>query len=241
MNYKGILFFLGIYSFFISLFSLINILYTIYFEFYLDLNSYLILFFISSALGIFLCIIGRKSKKNFSIYDQVLLIAIGFFYLPLLICIPFFLSSYNFSFINSYFEAMSGFSCTGFSMIQEVNFVNESLLLWRSNSQWIGGIFFLISIISTLGIKKIKIKPLYLIEGLYESGNFYNNFFKNSSKIFFIYVLLTLFIFILYILSDIRFFDAFNLSLTVVSAGGFLPKDQLSSIIHNNFHYIVWV
>ena len=239
MNYKGVLFFLGVYSFLISIFSLINILYSVYFEFYLDLNSYFFLFFISLFFGLSLCFVGSKNRKNISVYDQLILIVVSFFFLPALICIPFFLSSHNFGLVDSYFEAMSGFTSTGFSMIENISFINESLLIWRSSSQWIGGAFFLISIMSTLGIKKIRIKPLYLIEGSYESGNFYNSFFKNSSKIFFMYSLSTLIIFILYIFVDIRFYDAFNLALTVVSAGGFLPKEQLSSIINNDFQVFI--
>jgi len=48
MNYKSILFFLGIFSLLISLFSVLNILYSIYFDFIIDLNSYLITFLISA-------------------------------------------------------------------------------------------------------------------------------------------------------------------------------------------------
>ena len=137
------------------------------------------------------------------------------------------------------FEAISGFTGTGFSIIENVNSIDEPLLIWRSSSQWVGGLFFLLSIISTLGIKKIKIKPLYLITEGYEGGNFYHNFFVNFGKIFSVYTSITLIIFILFILSGVRFFDAFNLSFTVASAGGFLQTDSLSDIIKTNFQAII--
>ena len=53
MNYKGILFFLGIYSLLVSVFSVLNILYSIYFDFIIDLNSYLLTFIISSVMDFY--------------------------------------------------------------------------------------------------------------------------------------------------------------------------------------------
>ena len=47
MNYKSILFFFGIYALLVSIFSILNIFYSIYFDFILGLNSYLITFFVS--------------------------------------------------------------------------------------------------------------------------------------------------------------------------------------------------
>ena len=64
MNYKSVLFFLGIYSLLVSFFSILNILYSIYFDFILDLNSYSITFIISLAIGSLFCYIGRHFSKN---------------------------------------------------------------------------------------------------------------------------------------------------------------------------------
>lgn len=239
MNFKGILFFLGINSFFISLLSFVNILYSIYFQFYLDLSSYVFCFFISLTIGFVTYFFGNKEKKKINIFDQLIIIILGFFYIPLLISIPYFLSSYGFSFSESYFEAISGFTSTGFSIIENINILDEPLLIWRSVSQWLGGLFFIVCIISTLGINKIKIKPVYLLTGSYEGGNFYNNLSANFTKVFFTYCFLTILIILLFILSGVRLFDSFNLSFTIISAGGFLNSNDLSNIIINNLQTFV--
>ena len=96
-----------------------------------------------------------------------------YLFIPLLISIPYNLSIYNISFLDSYFESMSGFTTTGFSIIENIEAIDEPLLLWRSSSQWIGGLFFLLATIGTLGSKKIKIKPAYLIQDINTGGNFY--------------------------------------------------------------------
>ena len=185
MNYKGILFFLGIYSLFISSFFILNILYSIYFSF--NFTYYITSLTISLIAGSLFCFLGRKYTKNISFSDQIILILLSFIFLPLLICFPYFLSSYDISFLNSYFESVSGFTATGFSIINNVEDIDKPLLLWRSSSQWMGGLFFLISIIGTLGLRSVKIKPIYLVSGADLSGNFYNNFNSNFIKILLIY------------------------------------------------------
>ena len=67
--------------------------------------------------------------------------------LPIIISIPYYFSIYNITFINAYFESVSGFTSTGFSIFENIKHLDESLILWRSSSQWIGGLYFLFSII----------------------------------------------------------------------------------------------
>ena len=183
MNYKAILFFLGIFSLVVSIFSILNILYTIYFDFFIDLNSYLITLFISLLIGALFCYIGYKEKKDITLTNQIFFILLSFITLPILISIPFSLSIYDINILDSYFESVSGFTATGFSVMQNINNVDEPLMLWRSSSQWIGGLLFLLVTIGTIGSKQIKIKPAYLISGGASGRNFYNNFNYNFIKI----------------------------------------------------------
>ena len=239
MNYRGILFFFGIYSLFVSFFSILNILYSIYFNFILDLNSYVISLIISLITGLSFCFIGRRYNKNISLSDQIVLIILSFIFIPLLISVPYFLSIYNIDFLNSYFESVSGITATGFSIIENTEDIDEALLLWRSSSQWLGGLFFLIAVIGTIGSKQSKIKPAYLIAGGNLGRNFYNNFNYNFIRILMIYFFSTIFIIFLYSLINIRLLDAFNLAFTIVSSGGFMPTANLSNIISNNLQTFV--
>ena len=142
MNYKSILFFLGINSLIVSFFSVINILYSIYFSFYIGLNSYLITLVISLVIGFSFYYIGWNHSKDIILTDQIIFVLMSFILMPCLISIPYFLSIYDIGLLNSYFESVSGFTTTGFSTIQNINNDDEPLLLWRSSSQWIGGLIF---------------------------------------------------------------------------------------------------
>jgi len=239
MNYKGILFFLGIFSLLVSFFSFLNILYSIYFNFNLDINSYIFSLMFSLIIGIFFYILGRKNSKNISLSEQIILIILSFLFIPILISIPYYLSVYDISLLNSYFESVSGFTTTGFSIIENIETIDEPLLLWRSSSQWIGGLFFLLALIGTLGSRQAKIKPIYLVSGINIRGNFYNNFNSNFIRIVSIYFFSTIFIIFLYNFANIRFFDSVNLSFTTISSGGFLTKNNLSDILVNDFKILI--
>ena len=239
MNYKSILFFLGIYSLFVSFFSILNILYSIYFDFILDLNSYLITLIVSLVVGSLFCYVGHRHSKNISLNAQILFIVLSFIFIPLLISIPYFFSIYDIGLLNSYFESVSGFTTTGFSIIENVKDIDEPLLLWRSSSQWLGGLFFLIITIGTIGSKQIKIKPAYLISREASGINFYNNFNYNFIRISLIYFFSTIFIIFLYGLINVRLLDAFNLAFTTISSGGFLPTNNLSNIVSSNLQIFV--
>ena len=240
MNYKGILFFLGIYSLFISFFSVLNILYSFYFNFVIGLSSYIYTLEISIIIGLLFCYLGYGHHKNISLIEQILFIILSFLFIPLLISIPFFLSIYDINFINSYFEAVSGISATGFSIIPNIQDIDEPLLLWRSSSQWLGGLFFLIAIIGTIGSRQIKIKPSYLLPDGNLGENFYNNFYYNFFKILSIYFSSTVVLIFIYSLINIRLLDSFNLAFTVISSGGFIPNENLSNIINKDLQIFIF-
>jgi len=63
---------------------------------------------------------------------------------------------YNLSFLNSLFEAVSGFTSTGFTVFDNIKHIDQGLILWRSSIQWIGGLYFLYSIIFLIDIFSTK-------------------------------------------------------------------------------------
>ena len=137
--------------------------------------------------------------------------------------------------MNAYFEAISGFTSTGFTIFENIKQLDESLILWRSTSQWIGGIYFLFSILLLIDIFDKNLKQSFTE---YLSFN-YNEIFKQSLKIIIIYSLLTLIIFILFKGINLRTFDAFNLSLSTISSGGFLPVNRIDYLFEKDVSKIV--
>ena len=122
MNFKGIFFYLGLSCWPVSVLSFVNILYSSYFDHYLNLDSYLLTLFISLFSGSTFYFISKNAEKNIKFHEQLLLIFIIYFFISLLISIPYYFSYYQISFIDSFFEAISGLTTTGFTVFTNVEF-----------------------------------------------------------------------------------------------------------------------
>ncbi len=227
--------YLSFFLILISILSIINITYCYYFNIYLNIDTYIYTFIVSFILGLGFFSLKIKILK-INIYHKILTVISGYFLIPLIISIPYYLSIYNISFLNCYFEAISGFTSTGFSIFQNIKHLDESLILWRSTSQWIGGIYFLFSIILLIDIFDDRIKNS--LTNFISLNNIES--FKQYIKIFILYFSLTIFIFISLNVIDIRSFDSLNLSMTIISSGGFLPFNNLDIVLNTNIKKIVF-
>ena len=234
MSYFSLIY-LGIFSLIISVLSFFNIIYSYYFNLYLNLDSYIYCLILSLVLGL-IFLIKKKDNNKISIYHKILTVISGYFIFPAIISIPFYFSIYNISFLDSYFESISGFTSTGFSVFDNVKHLDESLIIWRSSSQWIGGLYFLFSIILLIDIFDNSLKKSLTSFLSFNTSET----LKQSSKILILYILLTLGIFVILNILDFRVFDSFNLAMTLISSGGFLPVNNLSSIVNTNIKEVIF-
>ncbi len=227
--------YLSFFFLLISAFSFLNIIYSYYFNLYLNLNTYYFSLVISGLISFFFYKIDKSEKKP-SIFEKILTVLLGYFIMPLVLSIPFYFSIYNLTFLNSLFEAVSGFTSTGFTIFENIKNIDQGLIIWRSSIQWIGGLYFLFSIIFLIDIYDENLKK--------SLTNFLSfnttEILKQTIKIFILYSSLTLAIFIILNLFGIRSFNSLNLSMTIISSGGFLPVNDLSTILTQNSQIIIF-
>ena len=239
MKIKPSLYFLGLSCFPISILSLINIFYCFYFNYTENLASYLILIALSLIIGFIFLSFGKKEYKSISIYEQIVLIFLIYILISFFISIPYYLSNYDISFLNSYFESISGLTGTGFSIFENINKIDDPLILWRSTSQWIGTFYFLIFLVLIFSNKQMNFKMIDLTFNFEKKINLSMNFIGVTNRIFFIYLSTTTLIFLFFLVSGLRLFDSLNLAMTVISSGGFLPTDSLNDIIRTNYQSLM--
>ncbi len=239
MKIQPSLYYLGMSCFPISILSLINIFYSYYFEYLLDVNSYVVVLVLSLTIGITFFLFGKSKKDEIGIYEQIFLVFLIYIFCSFFILIPFYMSSYNISFIDSYFESISGLTGTGFSTLADIKNLDPPLIIWRSSSQWLGSFLFLIFLVLIFSNKQINFKMTEYVYNFEKKINFSKNLLNVSYRIFFIYLFLTLIIFVLLSFSGLRIFNSLNLSMTLISSGGFLPTKSLNDIITTNLQLFV--
>tara|TARA_B100001248_G_scaffold140971_1_gene105852 strand:- start:1155 stop:2567 length:1413 start_codon:yes stop_codon:yes gene_type:complete len=241
MNFKSISFYLGLFCFPISLLSILNILYASYFDFFLSINAYLITLFLSLILGTCLFIYGKNANKKINFYEQLILIISVYFFVSILISIPFYLSNFKINFLSGLFEAVSGLTGTGFSIFKNIKYLDPTLILWRSSSQWIGGLYFLIFLILLFSNKSFNFKMTQLTYSGESTFKSEDNIKNNILKLFIFYVILSFIFLALLNFSGIRLFNSLNLSMSLISGGGFLPSDSLGNIIITGFQKLTLI
>ena len=131
--------YLSVFLGLISLLSFLNILYSYYFNLYLNLSTYFYTLVVSGILSlIFFKLKTNRNRPN--LFEKILTILFGYILIPLILSVPFYFSIYNLSFLNALFESVSGFTSTGFSIFTNIKQIDQSLIMWRSTTQWIGGL-----------------------------------------------------------------------------------------------------
>ena len=212
----------GIFFIVISLFSFFNIIYSYYFNLLNNLNNYILVFTINLIVGLFLTLFKKYKYEKINLFERILIVLIGYIILPFTISIPYYFNIDNISLINCYFEAISGFTSTGFTIFNDLDKLDQTLILWRSSSQWIGGLYFLFSILLLIDVFDENLKRSLTN---YISLNS-SEIFKQLFKIIIIYLSMTILIFLMLKLVNLRSYDAYNYSLSIISSGGFMPNNN---------------
>ena len=229
------LIYIGSFLLLLSIFSFFNIIYSYYFNIFINVDVYTTIFFITLILGLFACFFKKIKFKKILIYEKILTVLFGYLFFPLIISLPFYFSINNITFLNCYFEAISGFTSTGFSIFDNIKQIDTSLILWRSASQWIGGLYFLFSLLLLIDIFDENLKKSVTNYFTFNSSEIS----KQSFKIIILYSFLTLVIFLLFKSINLRTFDAYNFSLTIISSGGFLSTNSFDSLFNSNISKII--
>lgn len=146
--------------------------------------------------------------------------------IPVAGAVPFLLSIQQLGPVAAYFEAVSGFTTTGATIFTDLTSLPRSIIIWRSLLQWLGGLATLLSLVLIL-------VPLTGPEFIDRQLRIFGRVSHNSQHYVFtavqnivpIYSSLTLICFILLLLAKIPVFDAFCLSLSTLSTGGFMPRE----------------
>jgi trk system potassium uptake protein TrkH len=125
----------------------------------------------------------KINPYKINIYDKIFTVFFGYILLPIILSIPFYFSIYNLTFLNSFFESISGFTSTGFTIFENIKHIDQSLILWRSSIQWIGGLYFLFSIIFLIDIYDESFKKTLTNFISFDSSEI----LKQATKILFLY------------------------------------------------------
>ena len=188
--------------------------------------SFVVSMILSLAAG--LLIVRRKPKKT-ALYakEGFIIVAVSWIVLSIFWSIPYMLTGSIPSFIDALFESVSGLTTTGASILTEVESLPKSVLLWRSFSNWIGGMGVLVFMIAILPLSGGSNMYMMKAESPGPSVGKLVPHVKTTAKILYsIYIAITLAGIFFLILGGMNVFEAFNAAFATAGTGGFGIKND---------------
>lgn len=126
---------------------------------------------------------------------------------------------------DAFFEAISGITTTGSTVITGLDYLPPGILLWRSLLQWIGGLGIIVMAIVILPFLRVGGMQLFYTESSERSEKVVPSAFHLSAWIVTIYAALTLLCAVIYSRSEMSMFDAINHAMATLSTGGYSTHD----------------
>ena len=218
-NNKTVFFAIGVLLIILGAFMLIPFLVQFIYD---EKNST----FLSSAsvtvfIGILLILTNLEENRKLNLQQAFLLTTLSWLSIAIFGCIPFLLSGLNLSFVDSFFESMSGITTTGSTIITNLDNIPKSILIWRAILQWLGGIGIIVMAITILPLLNIGGMQLFRMESSDTTEKILPRTREVTLIISIIYLGLTFACGIAYWLVGMNIFDSIAHSMTTIATGGF--------------------
>lgn len=184
-----------------------------------------------------------REKKELSLRDGFVVVALGWFFMALFGALPYFFSGAIPSFTNAFFESMSGFTTTGATILTEIEAFPRALHFWRAFTHWIGGMGIIVLSLAILPLLGIGGMQLFKAEVPGPTADKLTPRVAGTAKILWmVYVGITLLEVILLKLGGMTFFDSFCHSFATMATGGFSTRNASVGAYNSvYFDYVITV
>ena len=200
-------------------------------------------FLIPMAIAVFLglILINLKIKKNsLSPRDGILTVTASWILVSIVGALPLWISA-GMTYVDSFFEIVSGFTTTGASVISGIESFPRSIILWRSITHWIGGmgiLVFTVGLLPKLGVGAFQIFKAESPGPV--AGKIESRISQSSKRLYIIYLILSLMLFICLKFAGMSVFDSLVHTFGVLGTGGFSSyNDSFMSYEGNSVHFIL--
>lgn len=188
---------------------------------------------------------GNKSKhdiENFEIKDSFIIVTLTWIFFALFGMLPFILNGTVKTVTDGFFEAMSGFTTTGSTLLNNIDEQPHGILFWRSIMQWLGGLGIIVLFLAVMpSLNRNSNKTMMFSAEMSGIGvrKLHPKMMMTARKLLGIYIILTILCGFMYWLGPMSTFDAICHALTTMSSGGF--STHQASISYFNSPYIEYV
>jgi len=190
------------------------------------LKGILLAGFLTILIGFGMWYFTRNAPKNLQKKEGYMIVTFGWLMLTLTGTLPYLLTGAIPNFIDAIFEAISGYSTTGASILTDIESLPKGILFWRSSTHWIGGMGIIVLTIAILPLLGIGGMQLFMAEAPGPSTDkMHPRITETAKRLWLIYFSLTMAEFLLLKIAGMTWYDAINHAMATMSTGGFSTKN----------------
>ena len=232
MHHLHIINLLGRLLIVISLFMVISALWALL-EGGSDFYPLLISALLTAGAGLVMRLV-TPFRSEITLVESFALVTMAWFIAGAFGALPYYFYGLFDSYLNAYFESISGFTTTGSTLIENIEGTSRGLLLWRSFTQWLGGMGIIVLFVALLPRLGFRGMNLFRAEmpGVF-TDRVVPRISEMAKKLWFIYLTFTLTLMLLLLTVGVSFYNALNHALTTMPTGGFSPLDDSIAGLQN--------
>ena len=189
-------------------------------------SNFLAASFLTVFTGVGLALVNRVGQPRFTVKQTFLLTTLSWTALTAFAALPFAMSDLGLSYADAFFEAMSGITTTGSTVIVGLDGAPKGILLWRALLQWQGGIGIIVMAIAVLPMLRVGGMQLFRTESSDRSDKVLPRPAQISTVIGLAYLILTLMAAVAYWQAGMTAFEAVCHAMTTISTAGFSTSDH---------------
>jgi len=201
-----------------------------------DINwqAFIISSMITGFMGLIVSLANRpKQSFQLTIRETFILTAFSWILVSIFAALPFIFSNSTTSHVDSFFEAISGLTTTGASVIRGIDFASPGIVLWRALLQWFGGIGIIVMALTVMPIMKIGGMQLFRSEFSDRSEKVLPRVSQIATAILTTYVFFTALCILLLWIAGMTWLEAICHAFSTISTGGFSTADSSIAYFDN--------
>ena len=202
-------------------------------------SIFLISAVLTSGMAFFVGLMNRAPLNTITLRQAFIFTVATWFLFPAFGGIPFMVSSLHLSFVEAFFEATSGLTGTGYTLITGLDTLQPGLLLWRSLLQFLGGVGIIVLAVAIMPMLSVGGMQLFQRESSDVSDKFMPRVGSLALTILITYSILNILCALGYRYAGMSAFDAINHAMSTVAAGGFGTHDT-SFRYFQNYPLVEW-
>ena len=189
--------------------------------------SFLIPAILCLGTGVLFYLPTCRVEKEITHKEAIFIATVGLMTVSIWAAMPYILSGAHHSFIDAYLESVAAFTTTNATAFGDIGVMSKGILFWRSLSQWLGGMGFIIFSIAILPLLRAGGMGFYRSDAsLIKPEKFRQRMVETFKRLWYIYLFLTVVEMILLYLSGLDIFDSVIYSMSTISTGGFVSASN---------------